>query len=127
MANDLQKPTQSEILIYQTEEGRTRIQVRLEDETVWLPQKLMAELFQKDVRTVNEHIRNIYEEGELTTEGTIRKFRMVQSEGFRQVSREVDFHKLDVIPSTFSSILPSFRLLIGSRNRKVVDRGVGKS
>jgi hypothetical protein len=63
MTNDIQKPPQSEILIYQTEDGRTRIQVRLEGETVWLTQKLMAELFQKDVRTVNEHIRNIYEEG----------------------------------------------------------------
>jgi len=93
------KLPQSEILIYQTEDGQTRIQVRLEDETVWLTQKLMAELFQKDVRTINEHIRNIYEEGELAPEATIRKFRIVQTEGSRQVSRKVDFYNLDVIIS----------------------------
>ncbi len=92
-------PPRSELLIYQTEDGRTRIQVRLEDETVWLTQKLMAELFQKDVRTINEHIRNIYDEGELLPEATIRKFRIVQTEGSRQVSREVDFYNLDVIIS----------------------------
>jgi hypothetical protein len=89
-------PPRSELLIYQTEDGPTRIQVRLEDETVWLTQKLMAELFQKDVRTINEHIRNIYEEGELAPEATIRKFRIVQTEGTRQVSRKVDFYNLDV-------------------------------
>jgi hypothetical protein len=71
----------------------------MEDETVWLTQKLMAELFQKDVRTINEHIRNIYEEGELAPEATIRKFRIVQTEGSRQVSRKVDFYNLDVIIS----------------------------
>ena len=61
MKDDLSE-IRSEILIYQTEDGRTRIDVRLEDETVWLSQKLMAELFQKDVRTINEHIKNIYSE-----------------------------------------------------------------
>lgn len=70
--------TQSEILIYQTEDGRTRIDVHLEDETVWLSQKLLAELFQKDVRTINEHIKNIYAEGELEPKATIRKFRIVR-------------------------------------------------
>ncbi len=93
------KRPDSEILIYQTEDGRTRIQVRLEDETVWLTQKLMAELFQKNVRTINEHIRNIYDEGELASEATIRKFWIVQTEGSRRVSREVDFYNLDVIIS----------------------------
>jgi hypothetical protein len=91
--------TQSEILIYQTEEGRTRIDVRLEDETVWLSQKLLTELFQKDVCTINEHVKNIYAEGELEPQATIRKFRMVQTEGKRQVARQVDFYNLDVINS----------------------------
>ncbi len=59
------KPGRSEILIYQTDDGKTRIEVRLENETVWLSQKLMAELFQVSVPTVNEHIRNLYDEGEL--------------------------------------------------------------
>ncbi len=71
----------SDILIYQTEDGQTKVQVRLQDETVWLSQKLMADLFQKDVRTINEHIKNIYEEGELESGATIRKFRIVQKAG----------------------------------------------
>ena len=74
-------PVKSQFLFYQTEDGRTRIEVRLENETVWLTQKLMAELFQKDVRTINEHIQNIHEEGELSPDSTIRKFRIVQPEG----------------------------------------------
>ncbi|MFV9645830.1 MAG: hypothetical protein ACNYWU_08420 [Desulfobacterales bacterium] len=57
------EPNRSELLIYQTDDGKTRIDVRLENETVWLSQKLMAELFQVFVPTVNEHIRNLYEEG----------------------------------------------------------------
>ena len=86
MKDDLSE-IRSEILIYQTEGGRTRIDVRLEDETVWLSQKLMAELFQKDVRTINEHIKNIYSEGELEPKATIRKFRIVRMEGRRQVAK----------------------------------------
>jgi hypothetical protein len=69
----------SELILYQTEDNRTRIEVRLENETVWLTQKLMAELFQKDVRTINEHIQNVFEEGELQRGATIRKFRIVQA------------------------------------------------
>jgi len=92
-------PSTSQLLIYQTEDGQTRLEVRLEDETVWLSQKLMAELFQKDVRTINEHIQNIFDENELTAEATIRKFRIVQLEGKREVSREVDFYNLDMIIS----------------------------
>ena len=70
-----------EFLLYQTEDGRTRLSVRLQEETVWLTQKLMADLFQKDVRTINEHIQNIFEEGELTQEAVIRKFRITASDG----------------------------------------------
>ncbi len=90
---------QGEFLLYQTEDGRTRIQVRFAEETVWLSQRLLAELFQKDVRTINEHIRNVYEEGELERGPTIRKYRIVQSEGDRQVEREIEFYNLDVIIS----------------------------
>ena len=88
---------QSEILLYQTEDGRTRIQCRLENETIWLSQALIADLFQKDVRTVNEHLVNIFEEGELRREATIRKFRMVRQEGARQVAREVEHYNLEAI------------------------------
>ena len=61
-------PVKSELILYQTEDGKTRIDVRLLDETVWLSQKLMAELFQKDVRTINEHIKNIFSEGEIVVQ-----------------------------------------------------------
>lgn len=74
----------SNVLMYQTENGETKIQVRLESETVWMTQKAMAELFQKGVPTINEHIKNIYAEGELTVEATIRKNRIVQIEGSRE-------------------------------------------
>ena len=86
-----------EFLLYQTEDGRTRIQCRFEDETIWLTQALIAELFQKDVRTINEHLVNIFEEGELDREATIRKFRIVRQEGARQVSREVEHYNLHAI------------------------------
>ena len=88
-----------EILLYQTEDGKTRLEVQFQGETVWLTQKQMAELFQKDVRTISEHIRNVYEEGELTPEPTLRNFRIVQSEGKRQVERDVAHYNLDVVIS----------------------------
>jgi hypothetical protein len=87
----------SEIVFFQTDDGRSRIQVRLEGETVWLSQRLLADLFQKDVRTINEHVQNIFEEGELQPEATIRKLRIVRTEGDREVSRLVDHYDLDVI------------------------------
>jgi hypothetical protein len=71
----------SELILYQTEDHRTRIEVRLENETVWLTQKLLAELFQKDVRTANEHIQNIFEEGELLPDSVIREFRITAADG----------------------------------------------
>ena len=87
----------SEIILYQTEDGRTRVQCRFENETLWLSQALIAELFEKDVRTINEHLVNIYEEGELRREATIRKFRIVRLEGRREVTREVEHYHLDAI------------------------------
>lgn len=89
----------SEILIYQTEDNETRIETRLLDETVWLTQQQMAELFAKDKRTISEHISNIYKEGELVKESTVRKFRTVQKEGTRAVERDRDHFNLDVIIS----------------------------
>jgi len=93
----LNSQNESRFLLYQSEDGQTRIQVRLLEGTVWLTQRLVAELYQKDVRTINEHIQNIYTDGELTPEATIRKFRIVQYEGQRQVERLVDFYNLDMI------------------------------
>lgn len=88
-----------EFLIFTSQSGDKSIEARFEDETVWLTQKLMGELFDVDVRTINEHLGNIYKSGELSNESTIRKFRIVQKEGKRDVSRTVDFYNLDAIIS----------------------------
>lgn len=90
-------PQQPSIILYQTEDGRTRIQCRFENETIWLTQKMLADLYQKDVRTINEHIQNILEEGECDAGATIRNFRIVQREGDRAVARDVTHYNLDVI------------------------------
>lgn len=87
------------VLLYVAEDGKTEIEVSLEGETVWLSQSQMAQLFQKDVRTVSEHIRNVYEEGELEKDPTIRNFRRVQKEGNRNISRDIECYNLDVIIS----------------------------
>ena len=89
----------SELILYTTPDRQTRIEVRLEDETVWLTQRQMSELFDKSVKTINEHVQNVYAEGELQPEATIRKSRIVQDEGGRPVTREVDLYNLDVIIS----------------------------
>lgn len=74
---------ETNFLMYQTEDGETKISVRLEEETVWMTQKAISELFQKSIKTINEHIKNIYAEQELEEFSTIRKNRIVQSEGTR--------------------------------------------
>ena len=88
-----------EIVVYQSKDGMTRVDVHFQDETVWLTQQQMAELFQTSRTNVVEHIRNIYEEGELVEASTCRKFRQVRQEGNRQVSRELPFYNLDMIIS----------------------------
>lgn len=88
-----------EIVIYKTGDEQTQIEVTFEQETVWLTQKQMSLLFVKDVKTINEHIKNVYKEGELKESPTIRNFRIVQKEGNREISREVKFYNLDVIIS----------------------------
>jgi len=91
--------TAAPIVIYQSADGSIATEVRLEGETVWLSQKQMADLFDKDVRTINEHVINAFEEGELSREATIRNFRIVRQEGQRQVEREIEHYNLDVIIS----------------------------
>lgn len=88
-----------EIILYQTEDGLTKIDVRFEDETVWLTQQQMAELFQSSRSNIVEHIQHIYEEGELYEAATCRKFRQVRTEGSRQVTREIPYYNLDMIIS----------------------------
>jgi hypothetical protein len=89
----------SEMLIYQNPEGSIKIDVRLEEETVWLTQSQICELFQKSKATISEHIKNVFEEGEVEALATVRNFRTVQTEGNREVERAIDFYNLDVIIS----------------------------
>lgn len=86
-----------EFLLYQTEDGRTRVECRFIDDTLWLSQALMAELSQVPVPAINEHLKATYADGELRPEPTIRKFRIVRSEGARQVARQIDHNNLDAI------------------------------
>ena len=87
----------AEFLIFTAQAGEKGIEVRLEDETVWLTQKLMAALFEVSVPTINEHLANLYKHREIEATATLRKFRIVQTEGSRQVGRDVDFYNLDAI------------------------------
>jgi hypothetical protein len=89
----------SQIIIYQTENGQTKLDVRLENETVWLTQKLMAELFQTTVSNINIHLKNIFEEGELDAKATIKDFLIVRMEGKREVNRNIEYYNLDAIIS----------------------------
>ena len=90
---------QNQIEIYQANDGSAQISVQFEQDTVWLTQAQMAELFDKDVRTINEHLKNIYSSEELVADATIRKFRIVRKEGKRQVNRNLDHYSLDAIIS----------------------------
>ena len=87
----------SELILYTDDSGMARVRVRAEEGTVWLTQRQMADLYGKDVRTINEHIQGVYDEGEVAPEATIRKFRIVQTEGERSVSRLVDHYALPAI------------------------------
>jgi len=89
----------SEIILYQTEDGHTRLQVKLENSTVWLSLNQIADLFQRDKSVISKHIKNIFEEGELNPASTVAKFATVQTEGRRQVSREIECYNLDLIIS----------------------------
>lgn len=116
-----------EIIIYQTEDGLTKLDVRMEDETVWLTQQQMAELFQTSRTNVVDHIKNIYEEDELDENSTCRKFRQVRMEGNRQVTRELPFYNLDMIISlgyrVKSSTATHFRKWATQRLKEYIIKG----
>ena len=88
-----------EIVLYQNQDGQIKLDVRLEDETVWLTQAQLCALFQKSKATISEHIKNIFSEGELIQDSTDRKFRTVQQEGTRNIERDLEYYNLDVIIS----------------------------
>lgn len=90
---------ENKIEIFKTNNSETEIRVQFDEDTVWLTQIQMANLFDKDVRTVNEHIQNIYGSKELYKDLTIRKFRIIRNEGNRIVKRNIDHYNLDVIIS----------------------------
>src|SRR4051794_24416906 len=96
MADELVPANPGEILIYQTDDGTTRVQIRFEGDSVWLSQKAMAELFQKDVRTISERIRTVFEEAELRSESVIRNFRITAADGKQY---DTQHYSLDVIVS----------------------------
>ena len=89
----------SEVKIFQADDGKTEIEVKLEKETVWLSQRQMAELFEKDTDTIDLHLRNIYKSDELDEEATTEKYSVVQKEGNRKVRRKLKFYNLDAIIS----------------------------
>lgn len=116
-----------EIIIYQADDGSTHIDVKMEDETVWLTQQQMAELYQTSRTNVVEHITHIYEEGELDENSTRRKFRQVRQEGNRQVNREMVYYNLDMIISLGyrikSSIATNFRRWATERLKEYMIKG----
>jgi hypothetical protein len=92
------QPT-SEIVIYTSDDGKTKIDVRMENETVWLSQGQMVQLFQTTKQNISLHIQNIFDEGELSPDSTVKEYLTVQTEGSREVSRKTKFYNLDVIIS----------------------------
>lgn len=117
----------SQIVIYQTENGETKLDVRFQDETVWLTQKLMAELFQTSIPNINMHLKNIFEEGELEENRTIKEFLIVQQEGNREVKRKQVFYNLDAIISVGyrikSHIATKFRQWATKHLREYIVKG----
>jgi len=120
-------PAKGELLVYQTENGDIKLDVRLENEAVWLTQQMMAELFQTTQQNISLHARNIYKEGELSSELTHKKFLSVQKEGGRQVRRSLDFYNLDMIISVGyrvkSLIATRFRIWATQRLKEYLVKG----
>jgi hypothetical protein len=116
-----------QFLVYEAEDGRVKIDVRLADETVWLSQALIAELFQTSVPNISMHIRKVYEEGELQPEATIKKFLTVRQEGSRAVRRQLDHYNLDVIISVGyrvkSHVATRFRIWATQRLKEYIVKG----
>jgi hypothetical protein len=117
-------PGKGELILYQTEDGKAKVEVRLLDETVWLSQKLMAELFQKDVRTINEHIKNIFADGELASGSVIRNFRITAADG---KNYDTAHYNLDVIISVGYRVKSlrgtQFRIWATQRLREYIIKG----
>ena len=120
-------PGKGELIVYQAEDGRVRLDVRLEDETVWLTQQMMAELYQTSKQNVSHHIQNIYDEKELLPEATVKKYLTVRREGSRDVRRDLEYYNLDMIISVGyrvrSLIATRFRIWATQRLKDYVVKG----
>jgi hypothetical protein len=127
MANEIVPANAGEFLLYQTEDGKTRVQVRLGQDTVWLSLNQMADLFQRDKSVISKHIANVFAEGELTTEGTVANFATVQQEGTREVTRSIEYYNLDVIISVGYRVKSlrgtQFRMWATQRLREYIVKG----
>jgi hypothetical protein len=97
--NKLIRNSTKEFLIFTAQAGENSIEARYEDDTIWLSQKLMGELFDVETNTINYHLKEIFKSGEVEENRTIRNFRIVQTEGERQINRNIDFYNLDAIIS----------------------------
>ncbi len=119
--------SKSQIIIYKTETGETKIDVRFENETVWLTQNALAKLFQTTKNNISLHVKNIFEEGELSQNATVKKFLTVQKEGAREVSRDLEYYNLDLIISVGyrvkSSIATAFRQWATAHLREYIVKG----
>ena len=120
-------PATGEFLLYTTADGRIRIETRMQNETVWLNQKQLAELFQTSVPNINMHIKNIFDEGELSPEATVQDFLTVRKEGSREVQRNLAFYNLDLIISVGyrikSHVATHFRQWATQRLREYIIKG----
>ena len=127
VTNTVSALEKGQLLVYEAEDGRIKIDVRLEDETVWLTQQRMADLFQTTKQNISLHIQNVYEEGELSPEATVKKFLTVRREGDRDVRRELDFYNLDIIISVGyrvkSRVATRFRIWATQRLREYIVKG----
>ena len=120
----------SEIILYRTADGETRVDVRMQNETAWLSLNQMAALFQRDKSVISKHIRNIFEEEELSAGATVAKFATAQQEGGRQVSRDIEYYNLDVIISVGYRVKSlrgtQFRIWATQRLREYIVRMAAK-
>lgn len=117
----------AEFLVYRTDDGQVKLDVRLENETIWLTQQMMADLFQTSIPNISMHIRNIYAEGELSTEATVKDFLTVRREGNRRVQRKLDYYNLDMVISVGyrvkSIIATRFRIWATERLKEYIVKG----
>jgi len=121
------KEQKSQVIIYKTEDGRIKIDVRFDEDAVWLTQNALAELFQTTKQNIGQHIKNILEEGELSRKATVKKIFTVQKEGKRKVKREVEFYNLDIVISVGyrvkSSLATVFRQWATQHLREYIVKG----